>query len=365
MRIETIELIRVSLPLRSPWHTAAGVMTERESILVNLRSDVGDGWGECVAFSSPSYSAEFVGSALLVLRDRLLPLLLAGGPRADITGADVDRLLSPVAGHHMAKAALEMAVLDAELRAAGRSLAEHLGASRDRVEAGVAIGFAPDVGELCERVDAAVEAGYRRVKLKIEPGRDVDRVAAVRERFPALTMYVDANGAYTRDDADHLARLDDFGLALIEQPLDAEDLVGHALLADRLKTPICLDEPITSVATTESAVALGACEVVNLKPGRVGGYLEARRIHDFCADRGLPLWCGGMLETGLGRAANVALAALPGFTLTGDLSASDRFYERDIVTEPVALVDGMLTVPTAPGIGSDIDHDAVAAFRVN
>jgi O-succinylbenzoate synthase len=254
-------------------------------------------------------------------------------------------------GHWMSKAALEMAVLDAELRASGRSFARELGAVKDKVPSGVSVGIHDSVGALLETVAGYLAAGYVRVKLKIEPGWDIEPVRAVRERFGAdLLLQVDANTAYTLTDARHLARLDEFGLLLMEQPLDEEDVLGHAELAKVVKTPICLDESITSARTAAAAISLGACSIINIKPGRVGGYLEARRIHDVAAAHGVAVWCGGMLETGIGRAANLALGALPGFTLPGDTSASDRYYKTDI-TEPFVLSDGHLDVPTGPGLG--------------
>ncbi|MFN8052064.1 MAG: o-succinylbenzoate synthase [Acidimicrobiales bacterium] len=361
MRIESIEVVPLRLPLRSPWQTVDGTMNDREVLLVHLRSSVGEGWGECAAFAEPGYSSEFVDSARIVLRDHLIPKLVAP---TQIHSSEVAAVLSHVDGHRMAKSALEMAVLDAELRAEGRSFADELGVGRDLVDAGVAIGFAVSPAELCDRVAGYVDEGYRRVKLKIAPGRDLEYVSAVRDQFPALALQADANGAYGRDDIEHLVRLDEFGLLLLEQPFADDDLVGHALLAERLTTPICLDEPIVSVATTETAVALGACDVVNLKPGRVGGYLQARRIHDWCLAHQIPLWCGGMLETGLGRAANVVLAAMDGFTLPGDLSASARFYATDIVAEPIVVEHGSIRVPTGAGLGAEIDPDKIARFRV-
>lgn len=362
MRIEAIEVIAVRLPLRSPWHTSAGTLNGREVLLVRLTSDIGEGWGECAAFAEPGYSAEFVASARIVLRDHLIPRLLAP---TDIAASEAATIMAPVNGHRMAKSALEMAMLDAELRSAGTSFGAYLGVTRTHVDAGVAIGFAGSPAELCDRVAAYVDAGYRRAKLKIAPGRDLDYIAAVRDQFPALALQVDANGAYDRDDLDHLAILDDFGLLLVEQPFGEDDLVGHARLAERLVTPVCLDEPIVSIDTTRTAVAIGAADVVNLKPGRVGGYLEAQHIHDWCVKRTIPLWCGGMLETGLGRAANVALAAMPGFTLPGDLSASARFYGTDIVTEPIVVEHGSIAVPSGVGFGVELDPDVLARFRVD
>lgn len=334
-----VELRRIALPLVAPFRTAAGTMAERQVLLVRVVGDDAEGWGECAAFAEPTYTSEYVDGAADVLERFLVPALFAGH--------DVG---SWVQGHRMAKAALETALLDADLRARGESLASHLGGVRTAVDAGVAVGIAGSVDALVDAVDGYVAEGYRRVKLKVEPGWDVQPVRAVRERFPDLALQVDANGAYSLDDAEALAALDAFDLLLVEQPLAADDLVGHAALARRLRTPICLDESVESAADAAAALALGACSVVNVKPGRVGGYLEARRVHDVCAAAGVPVWCGGMLETGLGRAANAALAALPGFTLPGDLSASGRWYAQDI-TEPLVLEDGRLAVPTGPGIG--------------
>jgi O-succinylbenzoate synthase len=280
---------------------------------------------------------------------RFLVPALAAEPSLDAYA--VGRVLAPFKGHRMAKAALETAVLDAELRASGRSFGAFLGASRDRVPCGVSVGIMDSIPQLLDTVAGYLDDGYIRIKLKIEPGWDVAPVRAVRERFgDEIPLQVDANAAYTLADASHLAALDDFGLLLIEQPLADDDLVQHAALAGRVKTPICLDESIESARDAAAAISLGACSIVNIKPGRVGGYLEARRIHDLCAAHGVPVWCGGMLETGLGRAANVALAALPGFTLPGDTSASGRYFRTDI-TEPFVLSDGHLGVPAGPGLG--------------
>jgi O-succinylbenzoate synthase len=255
----------------------------------------------------------------------------------------------------MAKAALEMALLDAELRARGESFAKRFGAVRDAVDCGVSVGIHATIPELLKTVGGYLDQGYRRIKLKIKPGWDVEPVRAVRERFGDVPLQVDANTAYAESDGEHLARLDEFGLLLIEQPLPEEQVLGHARLAKAVRTPICLDESIHSYQAAVDAIELGACSIINIKPGRVGGYLTAMRIHDLCRDRGLPVWMGGMLETGLGRAGNVAMAAMAGFTLPGDTSASDRYYHRDI-TEPFVLVDGRLRVPAGPGLGVELDE---------
>ncbi len=350
MRLTGVELRRIAMPLVAPFRTSFGTETVRDVLLVRAVTDAAEGWGECVAMADPLYSAEYVDAAADVLRRFLVPAL-AARPRLD--AAAVGPALHRFKGHRMAKAALETAVLDAELRAAGRPLSRELGAVRDRVPCGVSVGIMDSIGELLDAVGGYLDAGYVRIKLKIRPGWDVEPVRAVRERFgDDVLLQVDANTAYTLGDARLLARLDSFGLLLIEQPLDEEDVRGHAHLARQIRTPICLDESITSARAAADAITLGACAVVNVKPGRVGGYLEARRVHDVCAAHGVPVWCGGMLETGLGRAANVALAALPGFTLPGDTSASDRYYRTD-VTEPFVLDDGHLAVPSGPGIGVD------------
>jgi O-succinylbenzoate synthase len=359
VHVDAVELVRFELPLVTPFRTSFGVQEGRDVLLVRVKAGGEEGWGENVAGIEPGYSYEFVAASHLVLRDHLGPRLLAA---KDITAAEVGAVLAGVSGWAMAKCAVEAAVLDAELRMAGMSLRGYLGGTQTRVAAGVSVGLFDTIAETVAAVEAYLADGYVRIKLKIEPGRDVDLVAAVRDRIgPDVLLQVDANAAYTLADARHLAGLDDFDLLLIEQPLAEHDLRQHAELARRLRTPICLDESITSAATAADAIALGACRIVNIKPGRVGGYLEARRIHDVCAAHGVPVWCGGMLETGVGRAANLALASLPGFTLPADLSASDRYFHRD-VTAPFVLVDGYLAVPDGPGIGVRPDLDVLASL---
>jgi O-succinylbenzoate synthase len=363
------ELREIRLPLVTPFRTSFGVQTTRRILLVRAEVEangaVTEGWGECVAGDEPTYSSEYVDGAALVIREVLAPRLAA---LDDLTATAIATVLEPVRGHPMAKAALEMAVLDAELRAANRSFADLLGVERARIPSGVSVGIHATVDELLAAVAGYVEDGYVRIKLKIEPGSDLEPVAAVRRLIgPDMPLQVDANTAYTRADTDHLARLDEFGLLLIEQPLPEDDLLGHAQLAAAIETPVCLDESITSLTVAADAIELGAAEIVNIKPGRVGGYLTARRIHDLCRDRGVPVWCGGMLETGIGRAANAALAALDGFTLPGDVSASRRFWARDIVTEPIDIVDGHVAVPKGPGFGVELDRawlDEVTADSV-
>jgi o-succinylbenzoate synthase len=345
MRLSRVELRRIRIPLVKPFRTSFGTETERQALLVRVLGDDVEGWGECVASAEPLYSEEYVDGAERVIREFLLPRL-----PPDVRAYGVAPALAPVRGHPMAKGAVEMAILDAELRAAGMPYAAFLGATRDRVPVGVSVGIMDSVPELLDTVGGYLAEGYTRIKLKIEPGWDVEPVRAVRERFADIALQVDANAAYTRADLRHLARLDPFELLLVEQPLPSDDLLGHARLAAAVDTPVCLDESIVSARAAADALALGACSIINIKAGRVGGYLEACRIHDLCVAHGIPAWCGGMLETGLGRAANLAIAALPGCTLPGDVSASGRYYTRDI-TEPFRIENGLMRVPTGPGLG--------------
>lgn len=356
MKVESIELHRIGMPLVRPFETSFGRETARDVLLVHLRTDVGDGWGECVAGSTPGYSSEYVDGCAHVIEHHLAPILFR---TPALHAADIAGLLAPVVGHRMAKAALEAAVLDAELRASGISFAERLGAVRTEVDCGVSVGISSSIDALLDEVQGYVNAGYRRIKLKIKPGWDLEPVRQVRELIgPGAALQVDANTAYTRDDIVHLGRLDEADLLLIEQPFGEEDIASHVALAAVIRTPVCLDESIVSPGVAVDAIDRGATSIINIKPGRVGGYLPAVEIHDVCVARGIPVWCGGMLETGIGRAMNVALAALPGFTLPGDTSASDRYYAEDL-TEPFVLHNGRLTVPTGPGSGVTVRTDLV------
>ena len=351
MKLEAVELRRIRISLVAPFETSFGTQSERDILILRATTDVGEGWGECVAGEEPDYSSEYVEAAQHVLVHHLLPPLLA---RPSLTAAGVAGALQRFHGHRMAKASIEMAVLDAELRSRGESFAHHFGAVRSAVDCGVSVGIHRSIPELLVTVGGYLDQGYRRVKLKIKPGWDVEPVRAVRERFGDVLLQVDANTAYTLADAAHLAQLDAFNLLLIEQPLPEDQVLAHAELAKVIRTPVCLDESITSEQAAADAIQLGACSIINIKPGRVGGYLEARRIHDLCAKHDVPVWMGGMLETGLGRAGNVAMAAMPNFNLPGDTSASERYYHRDI-TEPFVLVDGRLNVPDGPGLGVNVD----------
>ncbi|MEV8630032.1 o-succinylbenzoate synthase [Streptosporangium sp. NPDC051023] len=358
MRLEGVELRRVALPLVSPFRTSLGTQTVRDALLVRVVTDEGEGWAECVAEDEPTYCPEYLEGAADVIRRFLLPALFP----IELDPAAVAPAFQHLRAHQMAKSAVETAVLDAWLRARDMSLAAYLGAVRRSLPVGVSIGIKDTVDELLDTVDRSLADGYARVKLKIEPGWDLEPVGRVRETFGADVMLtVDANTAYGLSDIVHLTRLDAYGLAMIEQPFAPGDLYAHARLAARMSTPICLDESITSARDAVAAIRQDACSIINIKPGRVGGYLEARRIHDVAHANGLPVWCGGMLETGLGRAANLALAALPGFTLPGDISATARYYERD-VTAPFTLSGGEMAVPTGAGIGIEPDRSSLEAL---
>jgi O-succinylbenzoate synthase len=354
MKLQEIELRTIHLPLVRPFRTSFGTQISREVLMVKVTNENGTaGWAECVAMSEPLYSPEYVIGCLDFMKRFLIPALR---DKPSITAEDVPVVLKPFLGGQMAKAALETAILDAQLKDQGISLAKYLGATKTKVECGVSVGIANNLDELVEEVKSYVDAGYRRIKLKIEPGWDYEAVKTIRQIYPDIPLQVDANQAYSRSDGKLLAKLDEFNLLLIEQPLDEHDILGHAMLAKEVKTPICLDESIISLQSAQDALALEATTVINIKPGRVGGYIESKKIHDLCLDKKIPVWCGGMLETGIGRAANLALAALPGFTLPGDTSASSRYFKQDITT-PFVMDDGYLTVPTGPGIGVEPDLD--------
>ena len=348
MTIHTIELLRGSIDLVAPFRTSFGSQTGRDLLYLRVVGDDAEGWGECVAMSTPAYSSEYVDGCEHVITEFLLPLV-----GSQTTAEEFVERARIYRGNFMAKATVEAALLDYWLRMRNESLAHFLGATQSKVASGVSVGIQPTIDELLRVVDGYLGQGYLRIKLKIEPGFDIEPVRAVRSTFgDALLLQVDANAAYAVDDGRHLAQLDEYDLLLIEQPLPEEDVVGHVTLARAISTPICLDESITSYDVARGALDIGACSIINIKPGRVGGYLESKRIHDLCVERGVAVWCGGMLETGIGRAANLALAALPGFTLPGDTSASDRYFVRD-VTEPFVLEEGYLAVPTGPGIGRE------------
>jgi O-succinylbenzoate synthase len=360
--IRSVELLEVVLPLVRPFRTSFGEERDKRAIVVRVEAVDAVGWGECAASEEPRYSEEWLAGAWLVLCEHLISAVLAGGPIRD--PHEAGGRLGWVRGHRMAKAALEAAVLDAWLRRDARSLASYLGAGRDRVACGVSVGIASSIDALIEEIHGYLAKGYLRVKLKIEPGRDLETVRRVRREFPDTPLSVDANAAYALADAPLFEALDEIGLVMIEQPLHHEDLVEHAALQSRLRTPICLDESIRSARDAVAAIHLGACRIINIKPGRVGGLLEAQRVHDVASREGVPCWIGGMLETGIGRAANLALAAMPGVTMPGDTSASERYFLQDLTDPFVMASDGTMAVPDGPGIGVDPDPDRLAQSLV-
>ena len=349
--ISDIELVHARLPLARPFVTRHATRTHKDVLLVRLRTaDGAIGWGECAAEPDPTYAPEHLDGAWLLIRDHLAPRVFAGAP------------LTEVAGNNMAKAALEMAALDAQLHTEGRSLAEWLGGTRARVAVGVVVERYEDPSNAADVAAKHVAEGYRRIKLKIAPGADAAHVAAVRQAIGSdVALWADANGAYTLDDA---SLLDSLGLDLLEQPLRAGDLLDHAALRPTLRAALCLDESISSFDDARLALHVQAADCLALKPGRLGGLADAVAVHDMCRAAGIPVWCGGMLETGIGRAANLALSSLPGFTLPGDVSATDRYFAADL-TEPFALgADGCIAVPTGPGLGITVDETRLASVTV-
>lgn len=362
MRIERIELRHVKLVLVAPFVTSMGVETDEEHIIVRVDGEGLTGWGESVAEGTPFYSYETVQTAWHILRDFLVPSLV-GKTIPDVPGALA--LWPPVRGHMMAKAGLEAALWDLQARSQGVSLSKALGGVRERIDVGVSIGIQESPEALVKKVEGYLEEGYRRIKIKIAPGHDIALVRAVRAVFPDIPFQVDANSAYTLEDIGVFRQMDDQRLLLIEQPLGYDDIFDHAKLQRQLATPICLDESIHSLADANAALELDACRVINIKPGRVSGFTESKRIHDLCLSRGVPVWHGGMLESGIGRAGNVALASLPGFTLPGDISASKRYYREDIV-DPEFVVgrDGTMAVPTGPGIGVSVVSERLEKVTV-
>jgi O-succinylbenzoate synthase len=362
--VDRMTLREVRLPLKEPFRISSGVVTERRIFLLELHDAAGiSTWAECVAGEQPNYTAETIDTAWYAIEQWIAPRVLGvrfDGPEDVHTALNRD-----LRGHPMAKAAVEMGCWGLAATAEGVPLSKRIGGTRDRVATGISLGIQANPAALVQRAAAALAQGYRKIKVKIAPGSDIAFVRAVRDALGAdIHLMADANSAYTLGDADHLAQLDEFNLIMIEQPLGADDIRQHAELQRRLRTPICLDESITSVDRARDMIALGSGRIVNIKPGRVGGYSASRAIHDVCQQNGIPVWCGGMLESGVGRAYNVALASLPNFTLPGDLSPSARYWERDLVTPEWTMdAEGMVPVPRSrPGIGVTVDMDRVDAL---
>ncbi len=362
MKIENITLRQLDMPLQSHFETSFGRIYNRACILLEVTSEGLTGLGECVADRDPGYAYETVGTAWHIYQDFILPAVVG----QDIQdAADLQTRLGHIKGHQMAKAGLEMAIWDLSGKRSGRPLYDLLGGTCKPVPVGVSVGLQDSPEELVSVVGRYLAQGYRRVKLKIKPGRDVADVGAVRRAYPGLRLQVDANSAYTLETAQALLPLDELDLLLIEQPLAEDDLWDHRKLQTRFRTPLCLDETIISARHARQALEMEACRIVNIKPGRVGGLLEAVAIHDLCAQAEVPVWCGGMLETGVGRASNLAVATLPNFRLPGDISATERYYARDITQERFGLnPDSTIDVPDGPGLGVHLDAEAVEAYTV-
>ncbi|CAN5874845.1 o-succinylbenzoate synthase [soil metagenome] len=365
LRVERMVLREIGLPLREPFQISSGTSWERRIFLLELQQDGATAWSECVAMEQPNYSAETIDTAWLAIREWVVPRVL--GRDFEEPQEVHPQLEQGFCGHPMAKAAVEMGCWDLAARLREQPLAKLLGGTRERIATGISLGIQRDPEALIERARVAHAEGYRKIKIKIKPGADLEYIAAAREALgPEAHLMADANSAYTLADADHLARLDEYELMMIEQPLGRDDLVRHAALQKRLRTPLCLDESVTSVERAEDMIALGSGRIVNIKPGRVGGFASSIAIHDVCERHGIPVWCGGMLESGIGRGHNVALASLPNFRLPGDLSPSARYWERDVVTPEWTMdAEGMVAVPLdRPGIGVEVDLNRIDDLTV-
>lgn len=362
MKIVNITIRQLKMKLKDPFTTSFGTFTDRDFLVLEAQDQDGSiGWGESVAFHSPWYNEETLQTNWHMLEDFLIPLLL----NKEIHHPDeVSELFAPIRKNNMAKSTIEGAVWDIYAQQTNQSLASALGGTRDKIEVGISIGIQQSIEELVELVDGYVKEGYKRIKVKIKPGWDVEVMRILRNTFPDVAMMADANSAYRLEDAELLKQLDAFNLTMIEQPLASDDIIDHAQLQKMLETPICLDESIHSLEDARKAVELGSTKIINIKIGRVGGLTEAKKIHDYCEANDIPVWCGGMLESGIGRAHNVALTTLSNFTLPGDTASSNRYWDKDIIKPEVVSKNGYINVPQAAGIGYKIDREAVESFTV-
>jgi o-succinylbenzoate synthase len=362
MEIKKVSLKKLKMRLKHPFTTSFGSMQDKEFFLIELIDEAGrSGFGESVAFTTPWYTEETVETSQHIMTDFLIPLLL----KAPFAHPDeVSERFGIIRRNNMAKAALEGAVWDLHAKREGQPLAQALGGETKSIEVGISIGIQDSIDQLLEVIQKSVDQGYKRVKLKIKPGLDVEVIREVRHHFPTLPLMVDGNSAYTLADINHLQKLDQFNLMMIEQPMAHDDIFDHAKLQAALNTPICLDESIHSLDDVRHAVEFGSCKIINVKIGRVGGLSEAKRIHDFCFSKGIPIWCGGMLEAGVGRAHNIALTTLPGFNLPGDTAASANYWEKDIIQPEVTVEQGLIHVPESPGIGYSLNHDAIEQYTI-
>jgi o-succinylbenzoate synthase len=362
MKIKEVILRRLRMKMNFLFKTSFGVISEKEFILVEVKDEEGlSGWGESGALMAPFYNEETVETNWHMLEDFLIPIILG----RDIEHPDeVSSLFSPIKRNNMAKAAIEGAVWDLYAKRHDQPLYRMLGGGRTNIEVGVSIGIQKTVDDLLEVIDRHVKEGYKRIKVKIKPGWDVDVIREIRKQFPSVPLMADANSAYHLEDLPLLKKLDDYDLMMIEQPLASDDIIDHAVVQKELATPICLDESINSYDDARKAIQLGSCKIINIKIGRVGGLTEAKRIHDLCAQHDIPVWCGGMLEAGIGRAHNIALTTLSNFTLPGDTAASSRYWKQDIIEPEVTVEDGIIHVPDKPGIGYQPNLDAIHNFTI-
>ncbi|WP_342512157.1 o-succinylbenzoate synthase [Sporosarcina sp. FSL K6-1522] len=363
MIIKEINIRKMKMTMKHPFTTSFGTFQEKEFLLLEAKDELGNtGWGESVAFHSPWYNEETLETNLHMIKDFLIPLVLGkeiGHPD------EVNELFAAIRKNNMAKSTVEGAIWDLYAKRNELTLAQALGGKQEKIEVGISIGIQENVADLVATVGGFIEEGYKRIKVKIKPGYDVDVIRELRKHFPDVPLMADANSAYTLEDVELLKQLDAFNLTMIEQPLASDDIIDHATLQKQLQTPICLDESIHSLEDTRKALELGSTKIINIKIGRVGGLTEAKKIHDYCMERGIPVWCGGMLESGIGRAHNVALTTLPNFVLPGDTAGSSRYWEQDVITPEVVVEDGYITVPTAYGIGYEPNLAAMDTFTVD
>ena len=362
MIIKEINIRKMKMTMKSPFTTSFGTFQDKDFLLLEVKDDLGNtGWGESVAFHSPWYNEETMETNLHMLRDFLIPLVLGkkiGHPD------EVSELFTALRKNNMAKSTVEGAIWDLYSKRNKMTLAKALGGERDKIEVGISIGIHENVADLIETVRGFVDEGYKRIKVKIKPGNDVGVIREIRKNFPEVPLMADANSAYTLEDVELLKELDEFNLTMIEQPLASDDIIDHAALQKHLETPICLDESIHSLEDTRKAVELGSTKIINIKIGRVGGLTEAKKIHDYCMEHQIPVWCGGMLESGIGRAHNIALTTLPNFIFPGDTAASSRYWEEDVISPEIIVVDGYITIPTAYGIGYEPKMKAIDKYTV-
>lgn len=362
MQIKKITIRQMKMTMKSPFATSFGSFQEKEFLLLEVTDELGNtGWGESTAFSAPWYTEETLQTNLHMIRDFLIPLVL----NIEIMHPDeVSQIFSPLRKNNMAKAAVEGAIWDLYAKRNKLSLAKALGGTAEKIEVGISIGIQKSTEELIEVVRGYIQEGYKRMKVKIKPGYDVEVIRSLREEFPEVPLMADANSAYTLDDLEVLKQLDKFNLMMIEQPLASDDIIDHAKLQKELKTPICLDESILSLEDARKAIELGSTKIINVKIGRVGGLTESKKIHDYCMKKGIPIWCGGMLEAGIGRAHNIALTSLPNFILPGDTASSSRYWEEDVITPEVIAIDGYITVPDGYGIGYEPNLEVMERYTV-